>query len=138
MNPNQIGAISETQVLLWCMQHNVSVSLPYGDKARYDQIWDINNKLIRIQIKTAKAEDNLGELISFNCYSVVNGKKHTYSKDEIDYFAIAYQNNVYLIPVEECSVTKKLRLADSKNTAKFATKVNWAKDYLGEEVLKKL
>ena len=138
MNPNQIGAISEAQVLLWCMQHNISVSIPYGDKARYDQIWDINNKLIRIQIKTAKIADDIGELISFNCYSTVNGKKHIYSKDEIDYFAIAYQDNVYLIPIEECSVTKKLRLADSKNTAKFANKVNWAKDYLGEEVLKKL
>jgi hypothetical protein len=80
----------------------------------------------------------VGEVISFNCYSVVNGKKHIYSKNEIDYFAIAYEDEVYLIPVEECSVSKKLRIADSKNTAKFANKVNWAKDYLGEEVLKQL
>ncbi len=138
MNCNQIGAISEAKVLLWCMQHNITVSNPYGDKARYDQIWDVNNKLIRIQIKTAKIADDVGEVISFNCYSVVNGKKHIYSKNEIDYFAIAYEDEVYLIPVEECSVSKKLRIADSKNTAKFANKVNWAKDYLGEEVLKQL
>ena len=48
------------------IQYNVSklgaiVSIPYGDCARYDHIWDINGKLLRVQIKTASPlEDGSG------------------------------------------------------------------------------
>ena len=41
------------------IQYNVSklgaiVSIPYGDCARYDHIWDINGKLLKVQIKTSQ------------------------------------------------------------------------------------
>lgn len=131
---NKIGAISETKILLWCIENDIAVSIPYGDKERYDQIWDVDGKLLKIQIKTAKP-DELGDVIEFNCYSTSNGKKHIYSKEEIDYFAVWFNDEVYLVPVEECSVSKKLRLADSLGKAKYASKTNWAKDYKAKEVL---
>jgi len=93
------------------------VSIPFGDKERYDQIWDINGKLIRVQVKTSrlnrneKNSENLS--IHFNCKSVINGKTHKYSKEEIDYFATYWDNKVYLIPVEECSIEKTLRFSSS-------------------------
>lgn len=132
---NIIGAISETKILLWCIENNIAVSFPYGDKERYDQIWDVNGRLLKIQIKTARPLDEKREVIEFNCYSISNGKRKVYSKEEIDYFAIWFNNEVYLVSVEECSTSKKLRFADSLDRAKYASKTNWAKDYLAKEVL---
>ena len=135
---NKKGLLTELKILQWAIEHNISVSIPFGEKERYDMIWDIYNHLLRIQVKTPKIADELGETLTFNCYSVSNGKKHKYTKEEIDFFAIYYNEQVYLIPIEECSISKKIRLADSRDTAKYANKVNWAKDYLAEEVLQKL
>lgn len=132
---NITGAISETKILLWCIENNIAVSFPYGDKERYDQIWDVNGRLLKIQIKTARPLDEKREVIEFNCYSISNGKRKVYSKEEIDYFAIWFNNEVYLVSVEECSTSKKLRFVDSLDRAKYASKTNWAKDYLAKEVL---
>ena len=107
-NPNNIGQITETQVILHCLLNQISVSIPYGDKSRYDLILDINHKLYRVQIKTSRRAQTQGEAFMFNCYSIVNGKRHKYTKDEIDFFATIWNNELYLIPVEECSTEKTL------------------------------
>ena len=137
MNTNQIGAITELEVLLYMTKLGYTVSIPYGDKERYDQIWDINGKLIRVQIKTANPIDDVESAILVYCYSTSNGKKHKYTKDEIDYFATYWKNKVYLIPVEQCSTQKILRFS-APNTITNLKIVNWAKDYEVEEVLKQL
>lgn len=134
---NQKGKQTELEILLYVTKLGYSVSIPWGDKDRYDQIWDINGKLIRIQVKTAKELDEQKSGIKINCYTVCNGKKHTYTKNEIDYFATYWNNKVYLIPIEECSQNKNLRFfTTSKHTNLNA--INWAKDYEIEEVLKNL
>ena len=137
MNTNQIGTITELEVLLYITKLGYTVSIPYGDKERYDQIWDINGKLIRVQIKTASPIDDIESAILVYCYSTSNGKRHKYTKDEIDYFATYWKNKVYLIPVEQCSTQKILRLS-TPNTITNLKIVNWAKDYEVEEVLKQL
>ena len=137
MNTNQVGTITELEVLLYMTKLGYTVSIPYGDKERYDQIWDINGKLIRVQIKTANSIDELESAILVYCYSTSNGKRHKYTKDEIDYFATYWKNKVYLIPVEQCSTQKILRFS-APNTITNLKVVNWAKDYEVEEVLKQL
>ena len=108
MNSNYVGQITETQVILQCLLKQIPVSIPYGNKSRYDLIIDINNQLYRVQIKTARKAETKGEAFIFNCYSIVNGKKHKYTKNEIDYFATIWKDKLYLIPVEECSTEKTL------------------------------
>jgi hypothetical protein len=54
MNTNQIGKISELEILTYVTKLGYSVSIPFGDKDKYDQIWDINGKLIKVQIKTSR------------------------------------------------------------------------------------
>ena len=107
-NPNNIGQITETKVILKCLINQIAVSIPYGDKARYDLILDVNQKLYRVQIKTSRLANTKGEAFMFNCYSIINGKKHKYTKDEIDFFATIWNDELYLIPVEECSTEKTL------------------------------
>lgn len=137
MNTNQIGKLTELEVLLYITKLGYSVSIPWGDKDRYDQIWDINGKLVKVQIKTAKEVDEEKSAILVYCYSTCNGVKHKYTKEEIDYFATFWEGKVYLIPVEQCSTQKVLRFS-SPNTISNPSIVNWAKDYEVEEVLKNL
>ena len=108
MDVNQKGNLTELQVMLSAIKNGYTVSIPYGDCDRYDQIWDDKQKLLRIQIKTSRWKDERKTAFIFNCYSVVNGKKHKYTLNEIDCFATFWEDKCYLIPVTECSTEKTL------------------------------
>lgn len=135
MDTNQKGKITELEVLTYITKLGYSVSIPFGDKDRYDQIWDIEGKLLKIQIKTSHWKDESQTAILFKCRSISNGTQHRYSKDEIDYFATMWQGKCYLVPVEECSVEKTLWFDKPKNGC---SKCKFAKDYLVEEILKQV
>ena len=133
MNCNYQGSITETKIILESLQKEIDISIPYGNKSRYDLIMDINSKLYRIQIKTSRMANTKGKAFTFNCYSVVNGKKHRYTKAEIDYFATIWEDKLYLIPIEECSSEKTLWIdKPTQSTCCIA------ENYLFEEVIKTL
>ena len=139
-NPNEKGKVTESLILSYVLQLGYSVSIPFGDKDKYDQIWDINNKLLRIQIKTSRLnrqEKNPDQNVSirFNCKSIINGQTKKYSKEDIDYFATYWGGKVYMVPVEECSVEKTLRFTSSQPNQ---PNINWAKHYEIEEIIKRL
>lgn len=132
MNVNQKGNLTELQVMTAAIKYGYTVSIPYGNCDRYDQIWDKNGRLLRIQVKTARWTDERHFGIVFNCYSVSNGKKHKYQSDSIDYFATFWEDKCYLIPVAECSTEKTLWF---KLAANNYSKCCMAQDYeLKEEV----
>lgn len=115
-NTNFIGNSTELDVLAYISRLNNYVSLPFGGNARYDQIWDINGKLYKVQIKTSKLSEDCS-VISFN-----TGK---YEASEIDGFATFYNGKCYYIPLELASSTEvKLRFNLPKgcnpNSIKFA------------------
>lgn len=140
MNSKNIGNISELSCILAFIKLGYAVSIPYGDCERYDFIVDINNKLYRIQVKTANTNHLNEGYILFRCDNTTtqNGKivHHSYTKDEIDYFATFYNDKCYLIPVGQCSKEKRLRLTTPKNGQTQG--ISFAKDYELEEVLKTL
>lgn len=111
------GNLTELQCIASFMEYGVECSIPYGNGAKYDFIADINGKLLKIQCKTAKLIDNNSFMIS--CVSnTTNTQKtvvHRYTKDMIDYFATWIFNTVFLIPVEECSKSKTLRIKPPEN-----------------------
>ena len=136
MNSKQLGNITEVQAMLGFLQ----LGYPYGDCERYDFVADVNGKFVKIQVKSSKVSDD-GTKFSFNTASThySDGKcvHHSYSKEDIDYFATVYDNQVYLIPVGECSTrSQSLRLVPAKNGQTRGVK--WAKDYRLEEVIKEL
>ena len=133
MNTNILGKITEIEVMSYITKKGYSVSIPFGDKDRYDQIWDIRGKIYRVQIKTARWIDEEHTGFMFNCYTVCNGKKHIYTKEEVDLFATVFENQLYVIPIEECSTEKKIRFSAKQNQPK----ISWAKDYTFEEVFEK-
>ena len=139
LEPKQIGNLTELQCITAFFELGYKVSLPYGENCRYDFIADIDNKLIRVQVKTSKLSDDETTL-TFSCRSSnVNSKgcyRKKYTPEEIDYFCTYYKGICYLIPVTECSLEKKLRLIEAKNNQQG--RVNYAKDYELPSQLQKL
>lgn len=138
MNTNQLGKITELDVLSYVTKKGYSVSIPFGDKERYDQIWDINGKLLRIQVKTSRPIDEKPSGIIFNCRTTslrsVGCRTRHYTSDEIDYFATIWDGYVYMVPVNECADKKKLWFSCKQ----AQPTVSFAKNYLFEEVIKNL
>ena len=131
------GNITELQVIIKFISMGFECSIPYGSQAKYDLLVDLGQgEIIRIQVKKARWADN-GKTIVFSCSSqTTNTQKtvrHSYTKEQVDYFATCWEDNVYLIPVDECSTQKQLRIVPKEigtpNT------VNMAEDYLVEKVV---
>lgn len=131
----QKGITTELYVASYLLSLGYNVSQPFSQDSRYDLIVDVNNKLLRLQVKTSRLIS--AHSISFNCRSTTKNSKtnksRSYGKSEIDYFATFWNNRVYLVPVGECSSQKCLHLEPP-------TQSNWSyiNDYEAEEVLKNL
>lgn len=134
------GNVTELEVLTYITKLGYQVSVPFGDRERYDQIWDIRGKLIRVQVKTASLVDNQDTAIKFSCRSSQRSKGKTkntrYSKDEIDYFATTWNGKCYLVPVEETSTEKVLRFDPPKNGQLKG--ITFAHHYEVEEMLQRI
>ena len=132
------GTTNELQCILKFMELGFHCSIPYGNSAKYDFIADDGINLYKIQCKSANcvkspSSDDIDKVVGF-CISTTsqttNTKetiRHKYSIDQIDYFATCFENNVYVIPVDECSTNKTLRFFPPKNGQKNYTN---AEDYL--------
>lgn len=112
-NTNFIGNTTELDVLAYISRLHYYVSIPFGGNARYDQIWDINGKLYKVQIKTSNISDD-GSVISFN-----TGK---YDSSEIDGFSTFFNGKCYYIPHEKASskeVKLRFNLPENSNPKKY-------------------
>lgn len=140
MNTHFIGKITEQQVILSFLKRGYQVSQPVVNDCRYDIIIDINNRLYRIQIKTSRlGKDNA--YIEFTTRSSHTNTKGTINKSyniqEIDYFATYWDNQCYIIPVDECGKeSQRLRLLPPINGNQHGTK--YAKNYTIEKFLETL
>ena len=135
------GAITEQRCFLKCIEMGYTVSKPLFDNARYDFILDTGEKLLRIQIKASRWVDDEHSSFCFNGYSqhsTGNGNKRMkYTNREIDYFMTENEGNFYLYPAPpEGFVNKTLRIKPPKSGQ--TTNINFAEDYLFEEVIKGL
>jgi hypothetical protein len=48
MDTNTKGNLTELRVLSRVTELGHTVSIPFGNKDRYDQIWDVNGKLLKV------------------------------------------------------------------------------------------
>lgn len=140
-----LGNLTELQCITRFYELGYPVSIPYGDSEKYDMIIDINGNLYRLQCKHANPHMNDDGKVAFITIKTVwssgytKNKKYTrnqYSKEDCDYFVTHYEGKNYLIPVEECSNEKNLRIIPPKNGQ--IKGINFLKDFVDEEVLKTL
>lgn len=134
LNPSQIGLITEQKCQLYLLEHGFTVLIPMGNYQKYDLVIEKDNKFYRIQVKHSTEKEN--SFIVRTKYDVRdNGKvrKETYTKEDCDYFMTEFQGIFYLFPVFGTQETKFwLTRPNNSSTSKMA------KDYLAEDVLKKL
>lgn len=111
------GLSTELQCQLFFTQLGYNVCIPLGEDCRYDMIVDFDGILCRIQVKTCHVNDNNTGIIFATRSTQSNSNENiskSYSKEEIDYFATFYNNQCYLVRVEECSKQKTLRFENNK------------------------
>ena len=133
MDSNLKGTITELKCKTYFLELGYIVSTP-ETPARYDFILDCGDRLLKVQVKTSKSD---GEKLHFEtCSSHITREgatRRTY-EDKIDYFCTWFENECYLIPVEECGARgKSLRLVPTKNGQ--VKNICFAKDYIAKEVL---
>jgi hypothetical protein len=104
LTTNQKGAIAEAAIAAEATKLGVVVSRPDAD-ARYDLIFDLGSRLLRIQCKWAVRKDSVVSIpVRGNWFSPGRGYvRSSYGADEIDAIA-AYcmdLNRSYLLPVDQ-------------------------------------
>lgn len=142
-NTKEIGNLTELQCITRLYELGCSVSIPFGNSDKYDAIIDINDKLYKIQIKHSTGyADESGEIayIEIRCtwtsHNTQGYLRKQYSANEVDFFATFYNGECYLIPLNECSNTKVLRIKPPKNGQKKG--VCFLENYSAQEVISKL
>lgn len=125
LNENLIkGQIIELKVQEELLRYGFDISIPSYNASKYDLIADTGSELLRIQVK--KSISKTFSSFTFQC-TTQNVKsstkaKHKYDSNEIDYFATVWKDKVYLIPVDETSISKNIQFDDET--------------YLAENILK--
>lgn len=137
MNSIDKGVCTELQCQLDFTKLGYIVSQPIKP-CRYDFLIDLEDSIIKVQCKTSRMIDEGS--IQFECRSSKKVKStefehRKYLKCEIDYFYTYWDGKGYLIPVQECSTTKKLRFLPPKNGQK--TGITFASEYTVEKTLER-
>lgn len=134
------GNLTELKCLIGFMSLGFDCSIPYGDNSKYDMIVDTGDELLKIQCKSScnPIRDGIRDLDAFH-FSTITQTTNTketirkrYTDEQIDYFATCYEDKIYIVPVEECSTDKTLRL---KPPNSGSSAYNKAEDYLLENRL---
>lgn len=120
LNENLIkGQIIELKVQEELLRYGFDISVPSYNASKYDMIADTGKELLKIQVKKSMAHSLSSFTFSCTTQNVKasTGAKHKYTVDEIDYFATAWKDKVYLIPVDETSTTKSIKFDDDQYLA---------------------
>src|SRR5436305_11149249 len=121
MNPNDYGAIAEAAIAAEAERFQIGVLKPLFRDLRYDFVFDVGGRLLRVQCKWARRRRNVVDVKARTCRRTSDGGylRTTYSPDEVDAVA-AYCPDVkrsYLLPITMFpkSGCLYLRLEPSKN-----------------------
>jgi PD-(D/E)XK endonuclease len=130
--PSQKGAIAETAITAAAVELGIGVYTPVAEGGRYDMIFDLGSRLVRVQCKWAVHE---GAVVSVRCQSnrrTASGfLARPYTSQEIDAIAAycAELRQCYFLPISLVDGRRQvyLRLSPTKNNQ--ARGVNFAVDY---------
>ena len=130
------GDLVELRCITEFQKRGYYCSIPFSGSCRYDVVVDINNHLYRIQCKSSAEHLEDGVLVMNATRSTTNTKETTryqYTKEEIDYFFTCWGEYSFLIPVEEVSAAKTLRIKTPKQG--IQAQMSIASDYLLDNVI---
>lgn len=132
MTPDEKGSIAEAELAAAAIRHGAAVLRPLNDGLRYDLVFDLRPRLLRVQCKWSVRR---GDVVHVSCRTSRRGPngfiRGSYSADEVDAIG-AYcleLDRCYLIPIARVDSHPHitLRLAPTRNNQQQG--VNWAKDF---------
>lgn len=142
-NTKKLGNLTELQCMTYLYGLGYSISIPFGNADKYDLILDINDKLYKVQIKHSSEYVDVNgetEYIKFKCtwqsHNTQGYARTKYQTNEVDFFATFYNGQCYLVPIEECSAEKILRIKSPKNNQRKG--ISFLEEYTAEEVISRL
>jgi len=115
------GDITTVAIVLALLKQKIPVSVPWGDNLRYDLVIELENKLFKVQCKTARRYGNSIRFNMSSSYSQGSRIKENRSYiGDVDYFAIYYalEDETYLIPINDIQHIKyhaTLNISKTKN-----------------------
>lgn len=111
------GIIGELAVAHYLASRDLPVFKELGDLSKIDLITEVNNKLIKIQVKTVTSKKGKVEILT---YKAGPNYRFHYEKDDVDVFAVYVLDKDILLFVgnEElfkCKSSMTIRLEKTKN-----------------------
>ena len=141
LTTDQKGAVAELAIAREAASLGVGVFKPLTDGERYDLIFDLRPRLLRIQCKWASSANEVLVVRCRSCRRSREGLVHRgYTPEEVDAIA-AYCGELglcFFVPIGSfCGRSAlQLRLARAKNNQMLG--INWAEDYRLDARLKGL
>jgi PD-(D/E)XK nuclease superfamily protein len=117
---DQRGSIAELAITMAAMRLGVTVLKPVSERQRYDLAFDLGNRFVRIQCKSAGCRNSVVVVRCRSGRRTRNGVvMRRYTADEIDAFAVycIELDRCYLLPMEIFAgrATVHLRLRPARN-----------------------
>ena len=137
LSTDQKGAIAEACICAAAIKLGIGVLKPLTDGHRYDLVFDIPGRLVRVQCKWAPLKAGVVTVRLYSSRRTANGHlRLAYTAGEIDAVA-AYcpdLDRCFYLPSERLDghYQVSLRLVSSRNNQ--ANGVNWADDYAFERL----
>jgi hypothetical protein len=132
MTTDQKGAIAETAIAHAATKLGIDVYRPVAEGGRYDLIFDLGCRLLRVQCKWASRRGDTVVVSTESSRRTADGFiRRCYTPDEIDAIA-AYSlelDRCFLIPISRVANRPAiaLRVAPCRNNQR--RRVNWADDF---------
>lgn len=132
LTPDKKGAIAEAAIVLAASKLGITVLRPSAEGTRYDLVFDLGGRFLRVQCKSAV---HSGGVIAVPCFSsrrCADGfLKRRYTREEIDAVA-AYcpeLDRSFLLPLDafRSQTYIQLRVVPTRN--KQQLRINWADDF---------
>ena len=139
----QKGDISEIEALRYYMSYDWTVSIPFGDNARFDLVVHPlrkSQKALRIQVKTMRRFSDETLIAELTSNTGARGQKSRYRQDEVDEFFLFWPGDNLLEPsyfrvsVDKVRDNKNPELVQTCFTIRTGGKgqknSHWSKDFL--------
>ena len=132
LTTDQRGAIAELAIARRASEIGVDVYRPVAEGGRYDLIFGVGGRLLRVQCKWARRKREIIPVPFYSARRAADGlRRRVYTAAEIDAIA-AYCPDVercFLLPFHqfEGRTLVHLRLCPSRNNQRIG--VNWADDF---------
>lgn len=131
--PQEQGERSERRVIAALLDAGYEVLIaPFGENRRYDLVFDLGDRFVRVQVKTARLVNDGSALSAATASFAGLGatRRRAGYRGQVDVFAFYSPDTgrVYLVPCDECPETGVyLRLTPARNGQVVG--VRFAADY---------